>query len=274
MEAWGERAARGPAGSGVLALPERHFRLSRLGGRAAARTPAGRPPFYADIDVLNGWAAAGRRDVIKVSYAALPALLAEYALLPAGGALGRGCGPLVVTAGAQSLAGARVAIPGERNHRLPALSALGAGSGRRVDRGAAVRQDHAGGRRRHGRRRADHPRVTLHLPDVRADRAGRPRRLVGDRDRPADPAGSDPGPPQLRRASSSPGSARRSAAASNTPGPIRRPHAATCSSTPRRWRPRSSTSTSPCTSTASAPTSATRATPRSGACWSVPRRPG
>ena len=62
--------------------------------------------------MLNQWAAAGRRDVIKVSYAALPALLADYALLPSGGALGRGCGPLVVTAGRDSLAGARVAIPG------------------------------------------------------------------------------------------------------------------------------------------------------------------
>ncbi len=69
---------------------------------------------YADIDVLNGWAAAGRNDVIKVSYAALPALLGEYALLPSGGALGRGCGPLVVTAGRDSLAGASVAIPGRQ----------------------------------------------------------------------------------------------------------------------------------------------------------------
>ena len=69
---------------------------------------------YADIDVLNGWAAAGRGDVIKVSYAALPALLADYALLPSGGALGRGCGPLVVTSARESLAGATVAIPGRQ----------------------------------------------------------------------------------------------------------------------------------------------------------------
>jgi 1,4-dihydroxy-6-naphthoate synthase len=71
-------------------------------------------PAYADIDVLNGWAASGRSDVIKVSYAALPALLEDYALLPSGGALGHGCGPLVVTAGRDSLAGARVAIPGRQ----------------------------------------------------------------------------------------------------------------------------------------------------------------
>lgn len=71
-------------------------------------------PAYADIDVLNGWAADGRSDIIKVSYAALPSLLDRYALLPAGGALGRGCGPLVVTAGRESLAGAHVAIPGKQ----------------------------------------------------------------------------------------------------------------------------------------------------------------
>jgi 1,4-dihydroxy-6-naphthoate synthase len=71
-------------------------------------------PAYADIDVLNGWAAAGKSDILKVSYAALPGLLKDYALLPSGGALGRGCGPLVVTAGRESLKGARVAIPGQQ----------------------------------------------------------------------------------------------------------------------------------------------------------------
>ena len=35
--------------------------------------------------------------MVKVSYAALPWLLDRYALLPCGGALGRGCGPLVLT---------------------------------------------------------------------------------------------------------------------------------------------------------------------------------
>src|SRR5580765_8509438 len=69
---------------------------------------------YDDVDVANGMAERGERDVIKVSYGALPWLLDEYALLPCGGALGRGCGPLVVTAGRDDLAGATVAVPGER----------------------------------------------------------------------------------------------------------------------------------------------------------------
>lgn len=78
---------------------------------------------YADIDVLNQVAANGELDIVKVSYAALPWLLADYALLPSGGAVGRGCGPLVLTRpGALadphlapgSLAGASVAVPGLR----------------------------------------------------------------------------------------------------------------------------------------------------------------
>jgi 1,4-dihydroxy-6-naphthoate synthase len=69
---------------------------------------------YADVDEANSLAARGIPDVAKVSYAALPWLLDRYRLLPAGGAVGRGCGPLVVTAGRTDLAGARVAVPGER----------------------------------------------------------------------------------------------------------------------------------------------------------------
>jgi 1,4-dihydroxy-6-naphthoate synthase len=69
---------------------------------------------YADVDVTNTAAQRGEFDVVKVSYAALPWLLDDYALLPCGGALGRGCGPLVLTAGRTDLKGARVAVPGER----------------------------------------------------------------------------------------------------------------------------------------------------------------
>ncbi|AEI46351.1 1,4-dihydroxy-6-naphthoate synthase [Paenibacillus mucilaginosus] len=78
---------------------------------------------YADIDITNALAASGDGpDVIKLSYAALPWVLDEYALLPCGGALGRGCGPLVLTAspeagalGAAALSGRRVAVPSERS---------------------------------------------------------------------------------------------------------------------------------------------------------------
>ncbi|MFD8806476.1 1,4-dihydroxy-6-naphthoate synthase [Streptomyces sp. NPDC059597] len=71
---------------------------------------------FADIDITNGMAERGESDVLKVSYAVLPYVLDEYALLPCGGALGRGCGPLVLTreAGAD-LTGRTVAVPSERS---------------------------------------------------------------------------------------------------------------------------------------------------------------
>ncbi|MFL6130159.1 MAG: 1,4-dihydroxy-6-naphthoate synthase [Mycobacteriales bacterium] len=78
---------------------------------------AGAPPVevtFADVDVTNAAAERAAYDVVKVSYAALPWLLHDYALLPSGGALGRGCGPLVVTAGRADVAGATVAVPGDR----------------------------------------------------------------------------------------------------------------------------------------------------------------
>ncbi|MGI8680337.1 MAG: 1,4-dihydroxy-6-naphthoate synthase [Jatrophihabitans sp.] len=71
---------------------------------------------FADIDVTNTAAERGAFDVIKVSYAALPWLMHDYALLPSGGALGRGCGPLVLTRGdVADLDGRAVAVPSERS---------------------------------------------------------------------------------------------------------------------------------------------------------------
>jgi len=70
---------------------------------------------FADVDVTNTAAERGEFDLVKVSYAALPWLLDDYDLLPAGGALGRGCGPLVLARDAgQELTGATVAVPGDR----------------------------------------------------------------------------------------------------------------------------------------------------------------
>lgn len=78
----------------------------------------GAPPVdvtYADVDVTNTAAERGAFDLVKVSFAALPWLLDDYQLLPCGGALGRGCGPLVLTRGNRTdLTGATVAVPGDR----------------------------------------------------------------------------------------------------------------------------------------------------------------
>ncbi len=76
----------------------------------------GAPPVevtYADVDVTNTAALAGAFDIVKVSFGALPWLLDRYTLLPCGGAVGYGCGPLVLTNGG-SVEGGTVAVPGER----------------------------------------------------------------------------------------------------------------------------------------------------------------
>ncbi|WP_411101540.1 1,4-dihydroxy-6-naphthoate synthase [Streptomyces sp. cmx-4-9] len=71
---------------------------------------------FADIDLTNGMAERGELDVLKVSYAVLPWVLEEYALLPCGGALGRGCGPLVLSREpGLDLTGRTVAVPSERS---------------------------------------------------------------------------------------------------------------------------------------------------------------
>ena len=49
-----------------------------------------------DVEALNLAALEGKHALTKVSYGAIPALLARYRIRRAGGALGRGCGPLVV----------------------------------------------------------------------------------------------------------------------------------------------------------------------------------
>src|SRR5262252_2743655 len=78
----------------------------------------GAPPVierYEDIDTLNRIALAGEPDVVKVSFHAFGHLRDRYGLLRSGGALGRGCGPLVVARAAfeaDGLAARTVAIPG------------------------------------------------------------------------------------------------------------------------------------------------------------------
>lgn len=74
---------------------------------------------YADIDITNKMAeTADGPDLMKISFASLPFIHPDYRLLPCGGALGRGCGPLILTLNKEkpnSLAGKRVAVPSERS---------------------------------------------------------------------------------------------------------------------------------------------------------------
>lgn len=68
-----------------------------------------------DIETLNGMALERSLDLTKISFHAFGHLRDAYCLLHAGGALGRGCGPLVVASErltSDDLEGKRIAIPG------------------------------------------------------------------------------------------------------------------------------------------------------------------
>jgi 1,4-dihydroxy-6-naphthoate synthase len=68
-----------------------------------------------DVETLNQMAFGGEFDITKVSFHALGHLRDKYRLLSSGGALGRGCGPLVITRPGRSiedLRGKPIAIPG------------------------------------------------------------------------------------------------------------------------------------------------------------------
>jgi 1,4-dihydroxy-6-naphthoate synthase len=74
----------------------------------------------ADIEELNNAAARAEFEMVKVSYGAIPFLMDHYRILPSGGAIGRGNGPLLVALPGESpplfmeFARKRIAIPGER----------------------------------------------------------------------------------------------------------------------------------------------------------------
>jgi len=72
-------------------------------------------PRLEDVETLNRLAVEERLDVTKVSYGALPYLQGRYTLLRSGGALGRGCGPLLVARERltrEDLTSATIAVPG------------------------------------------------------------------------------------------------------------------------------------------------------------------
>lgn len=85
-------------------------------------------PVLEDVQTLNEWALQGRLDITKISYGVLPLLLERYLVLNAGGALGKGVGPLLITkqAGAANKAvdEMTIAIPGEHTtaHMLFSLA--------------------------------------------------------------------------------------------------------------------------------------------------------
>lgn len=68
-----------------------------------------------DIEELNLWAFAGETDITKLSFFAYFQLADQYVMLNSGAALGRGCGPLIISRQPileDELKDMRVAVPG------------------------------------------------------------------------------------------------------------------------------------------------------------------
>jgi len=68
-----------------------------------------------DVETLNRMALGSQFDITKISYHALCFIREDYCLLRSGSALGRGCGPLIVSKDRNALKGLhgkRIAIPG------------------------------------------------------------------------------------------------------------------------------------------------------------------
>jgi len=85
-----------------------------------------------DVETLNQLALAGVLDLTKISYHALGHLRDRYALLRSGGALGRGCGPLVIATRPTTMTalhGKRIAIPGTLTTANLLLQLYGEGYG-------------------------------------------------------------------------------------------------------------------------------------------------
>ena len=70
-----------------------------------------------DVQTLNRWALEKKLDVSKISYGVWPLLQKNYSLLDAGGALGRGVGPLLISKNnilLKDINQLSIAIPGEQ----------------------------------------------------------------------------------------------------------------------------------------------------------------
>jgi 1,4-dihydroxy-6-naphthoate synthase len=70
-----------------------------------------------DVETLNQWAMQGRLDASKISYGVLPLVSEKYHLLDAGGALGKGVGPLLIAShpiAEADIPHCTIAIPGQR----------------------------------------------------------------------------------------------------------------------------------------------------------------
>jgi len=144
-----------------------------------------------DVETLNRLALRGELDITKISFHLLGFIRKDYCLLRSGGALGRGCGPLVVSKRFNEMGeikGKRIAVPGRYTTAnlllrlfdpeldnvvfLPFHEIMGAVASGEVDAGVIIHE-------------------SLYLSGIRSHQAARSGGMVGERDRPPDPPGGN-----------------------------------------------------------------------------------
>jgi 5,8-dihydroxy-2-naphthoate synthase len=88
-----------------------------------------------DIETLNQEAKVGKHEVTAISFHAYPFVADKYALMPCGGSIGDGYGPLLVAReplSASAIAGKTVAVPGTLTSAFLALKLFAPGVATRV----------------------------------------------------------------------------------------------------------------------------------------------
>lgn len=100
---------------GYSPCPNDTFIFHALASGAVSVNPFRLNITLADVEELNSMARSGKMDICKVSVHAAAHIMNDYVLLRAGGAMGRGVGPLLLTGEPctiEDLDGKRIAIPG------------------------------------------------------------------------------------------------------------------------------------------------------------------
>ena len=100
---------------GFSPCPNDTFIFDALVNRKINTGPFVFEPVLEDVQTLNRWALEKKLDISKISYGVWPLLTDEYSLLDAGGALGKGVGPLLIARKEMDLNAineARIAVPG------------------------------------------------------------------------------------------------------------------------------------------------------------------
>ena len=200
-----------------------------------------------DIETLNQKAREGVYDVTAISFHAYPYVQDKYALMPCGGSVGEGYGPMIVSPRpftAAEIKTKKIAVPGTLTTAYLALQLFAPGVETEV---VPFDQIIPAGARRQVRRRADHSRRPAHLRQVGIAPRRRSRALVAEDDWPAAAAGRQRHSPRPRSGVDGSRAPRTCARAFSTRSTIARKRSPTPCSSPAISIRQPPTNSSACT---------------------------